>query len=117
MQADAVQPLLTVRRAAELLGVPPRRLRTAIRRGELPAVYVGRWARVTERDVARWVSRLGGIEADPLVLPRDVLLRIVQWIEVNLAREEALSPSGEVSRLALDAAMLRAALAEDGPKE
>lgn len=57
---DQIRPLLTAREAAERLGIPVRRVRAAIRARELRAVRIGRWARVTEQDLAAWLDRLRG---------------------------------------------------------
>jgi excisionase family DNA binding protein len=49
--------LLTVRELAHRLRLPPKRIRRAIRAGELPAVLIGEWLRVRARDAEEWLAR------------------------------------------------------------
>jgi excisionase family DNA binding protein len=75
--ADRIGPLLTARAAAERLGIPVRRVRAAIRTRELRAVRIGRWARVTEHDLAAWIDRLRGhrLRLDRAQDPEPVAMR------------------------------------------
>ena len=49
--------LLTVAQLARALGVPARRIRTAIRTGALPAFRLGEWWRVRVCDAESWLER------------------------------------------------------------
>lgn len=46
--------LLTIKEAAERLSMSERELYRVIKRGELPAVHIGRMVRVHTADVAAW---------------------------------------------------------------
>ncbi len=53
----ALPRLLTLKQAAEELGVKLATLRTAIWNGELPQVRIGRSVRVDRRDLEAWLER------------------------------------------------------------
>lgn len=57
MEQNELDRLQTAAQVAQRLGVPPKRIRAAIRSGDIPAVRIGEWWRVRERDVAAWVDR------------------------------------------------------------
>jgi excisionase family DNA binding protein len=49
-------PLWTVRRAAQYLGLHEKTVYDMVARGELPVIRVGRSLRFDPRDMTRWVS-------------------------------------------------------------
>jgi excisionase family DNA binding protein len=53
----AVEPLVTVRRAARLFGIGRHVLFQAAERGELAVFDPGGWARVRLSDVQAWLER------------------------------------------------------------
>ena len=54
-----VQPLVTVRSAARLLGVGRHVLYRAAERGELPIYDPGGWARLRLSDLQAWLEKIG----------------------------------------------------------
>ena len=50
------EPVLPVAQAAKARGLPPRRVRSAIRNGELRAFVIGSWWRVRLRDLDNWIE-------------------------------------------------------------
>lgn len=52
-----VEPLLTYRAAAKLLGVTERTLWSMVDRGELPSVRFGRCVRIDPADLRAFVNR------------------------------------------------------------
>ena len=51
-----LSPLLTISEVAEHLKVDPRTVRRALKKGELHAHYVGRQIRVSQDDLAAFLS-------------------------------------------------------------
>ena len=49
--------LLTTARLADRFNLPVKRLRLAIRTGQLPAFKLGAWTRVRLRDAEEWLER------------------------------------------------------------
>ena len=60
--------LLTVKEAAELLGLKESRVRTAIFRREIPYIKIGALIRLSKNDLIQWLER-------QTVLPR----KCSQW--------------------------------------
>ena len=56
-QMNQVEPLLTYRAAAKLLGVTERTLWSMVDRGELPSVRFGRCVRIDPADLRAFVNR------------------------------------------------------------
>lgn len=56
MSAATLDRLLTPQEAAEVLSVSPRLVSDMARRGELPAVRVGRYVRFRPEDLAQWIE-------------------------------------------------------------
>lgn len=50
--------LLTVREAAEVLGISRTAIYLLLQRGEIPSVKIGRSRRITRQEIERYVSRL-----------------------------------------------------------
>ena len=51
--------LVRVSEAAKMRRVPSRRIRDAIKSGELEAIQIGAWTRVRIRDLDEWISSHG----------------------------------------------------------
>ena len=56
-QPDDLSQLLTPSELARRLGLPVKRIRLAIRQGDLAAYSIGAWRRVRVRDAEEWLSR------------------------------------------------------------
>ena len=63
--APTVEPLLTYRACAHLLGVTDRTVYSLVRRGDLPAVRFGRSVRIDPADLRRFVDRAKECEVRP----------------------------------------------------
>ena len=50
--------LLTVREAADVLGISRTAIYLLLQRGEIPSVKIGRSRRITRQEIERYVSRL-----------------------------------------------------------
>lgn len=58
MSATAIEPLLTAKDVAAMLGVPVSWVYTQAREGRIPTVRLGRYARFRREAVEAWVSEL-----------------------------------------------------------
>lgn len=67
MDAIELDRLLTAAELARRLGVPAKRIRHAIRSGDLPAVHVGSWWRVRASEAEKWLDRQRYRSASPRV--------------------------------------------------
>lgn len=56
MAPKKLDRLLTASEIASRIGVPPKQVRRAIRRGELRAVRIGAWWRASEADAIEWIN-------------------------------------------------------------
>lgn len=65
--ASTGDELLSLRKT----GLPLSSVRSAIRRGELPAVRVGRELRIRRSDLDRWINTLPGASTGPATPPSD----------------------------------------------
>jgi excisionase family DNA binding protein len=57
MEQTRLDRLLTAAELAQRLGIPAKRIRQAIRSGDLPAVRIGEWWRVRASDAEKWLDR------------------------------------------------------------
>jgi excisionase family DNA binding protein len=62
------EELLTVPDVARLVGVRVAYIYELVRRGELPAVKLGKYIRLSRRSVARWMER--NLVGSPSIAPR-----------------------------------------------
>jgi excisionase family DNA binding protein len=56
MERNSHHGLLTLSQAAELTRLPVKRLRWAVRDGELPAYRFGAWRRIRCGDLEAWIQ-------------------------------------------------------------
>jgi len=56
MSAEVFEPLLSDVEAGNLLGLHPKTVQRLARRGELPAVHIGRYWRYRASALNRWVE-------------------------------------------------------------